>query len=107
MMPPDSLRGGALAGNGHLHLSFGVVAKPPDHRRRVVAQHGFGSRGQYRAHQPPLSRDQAVAYRVDARVQAVQPAHLEPVLDRPRPKTEGDQLAATHNAMLAAGELAD
>jgi hypothetical protein len=48
-----------------------------------------------------------VADRVDARIKTMQSTDLEPVLDRPCPQTQRDQLPATDYTVLASGELTD
>ena len=45
--------------------------------------------------------------RVDAAADAVQPAALEPVVDRPRADAELDQLPPRHDAMLPRGQVRD
>lgn len=48
-----------------------------------------------------------MADRVDAPVHGMQPTALQPVLDRPRPDSQFEELRPRHDAVLLGGESSD
>jgi len=72
-----------------------------------VTQHRSGTGGEHGGHPPPLGSQQAVADRINAGVDAVEPPHRQPVLD-PAPAEPGPQeLPSRYDAVLPRGEGGD
>lgn len=92
--PDDDLDSGARGGSD-----------PPQRRRRAMAEHGSDASGQDRRHPPALRRQRTVTDRVDTRVNGVQPAALEPQLDRTRAGSRLEQLPPGDDAVLPTREV--
>ena len=54
----------------------------------MMAQHGARSAGEDGSHPTPVHREEPMADRVDAAVDAPEPAHFEAMVDRPASKTK-------------------
>lgn len=70
-----------------------------------MAEHGSDASGQDRRHPPALRRQRTVTDRVDTRVNGVQPAALEPQLDRTRAGSRLEQLPPGDDAVLPTREV--
>ena len=88
------------------HLA-GDRPDPVERRRAPRAECGFGSAGEHGGHPPARLADAGVADRVDTAMQWMEPASLDPALDRTPGEAQLNQLASGGDAVLARGEPRD
>jgi hypothetical protein len=72
-----------------------------------MAQHRPRPRRQHSRHQPTLLRPNAVPYRVDAKVQQMQSAGAQSLLDPSPANPEPGQLSASHDTVLPLCQFGD
>jgi hypothetical protein len=65
-----------------------------------VTQHSARPTGENRRHPPPEPRKAAIADRIDAVMNAMQPLLVEPLGNRASPEPERHQLSACNHAVL-------
>jgi hypothetical protein len=73
--------------------------------RGAMGEHGAGPAGQHRRQPVPLGAQRRVADRVDALVEAMQPARAQPVIDGVARHSQRGELAPGQHAPLPLREL--
>jgi hypothetical protein len=68
---------------GYVHPTAASIAQTPQDCGRPMREHGALPACEHRGHPAPLASERAVSHRVDAFVEAVQPAGADPAADGP------------------------
>jgi hypothetical protein len=72
-----------------------------------MAEDGARARGENCGHPGSVPGDEVVAHRVYAVMDAMKPARVEPVLDRPGAQPKSEQLSPRNPSVLAASDGCD
>jgi hypothetical protein len=101
------LRAMAATIGGNVDSTRSGVSHSPQRRGAVMAQNSIGTAREDRREAIPMTREQWMAHRIDAEMNRVQAARIEPVLDRVAADPARDQLVVRHDPVLTRRQVSD
>jgi hypothetical protein len=104
---PDPLSATAVAGNSDGDRPAARLEKPPELGGAAITEDGVGSTREHRRHPTALVAQPGVANRVDASMDAVNPACIDSTGDSAGAQSGGTELRASDYSVLARCELGE